>query len=150
MNRIATVCGYEKSNIYHYFPNKETILYEIFQSELQNMIDEQRNVEKQCSHNLIEHLRLFIKHQLYITLRSKKPTDIMFDVELRNLASRRQSEIIALRRELEDILFNIINKGIESGIFMPVDARLTTFNILSMILNFGQIEQKIRQKLRTA
>lgn len=134
MNKIARACNFEKSNLYYYFPNKESILYEIYLYDINYMISKHKRHEKDFENDPVRCLQLFISNQIRLSLRWKKTTDMMSDFELRNLSREKRKEIINLRDILETMLCNIITKGIEAGIFKKVDVKIVAFSIFSMII----------------
>ena len=39
MNRIATACGVSKANLYHYYKDKEELLFDVIQSHLEKLLE---------------------------------------------------------------------------------------------------------------
>lgn len=134
MSLIASTCSYEKSNLYHYFPDKETILYEICKDEMNYGISKHLKLKDQYKDDPIEHLKIFIETQVNIELRLNKQANIIFDYEIRNLSSSRIKEITAMRDQLDKMLRDILSKGIEIGVFMPMDINIIAAHIFSMII----------------
>ena len=82
----------------------------------------------------VEQLRALIKKHVSITLREVKTADVLFETELRHLPKVKQKEIIELRKEFELILQQVIQRGVDAGVFIECDVQLVSFHIIAMIV----------------
>lgn len=126
---IADRLGVRKTALYHYFPDKESILYACHReslAELARLLRDARRFEsgqEQVSHAIREHVRVMTD-----TLEG---SPLAFEVTA--LSPERQKEVIAARDRYERALRKMIDLGIERGEFRPVDSKLAVFAILGAI-----------------
>jgi AcrR family transcriptional regulator len=131
---IAIACQCLPGNIYNYFPGKEALLYEVIRQESNVLLTSVKNLLENNETSPIEQLRSLIKKQLNATLHEVKTADVLFETELRHLPKAKQKEIIQLRKEFEVILQQIIQRGIEAGLFIECDVQLVSFHIIAMVI----------------
>jgi len=126
---IADQLGVRKTALYHYFPDKESILYVCHReslSELDRLLSEAHRLEsgrEQLDYAIREHVRVMTD-----TLEG---SPLAFEVTA--LSPERQKEIIGARDRYERALRRMIDRGIEQGEFRFVDTKLATFAILGAI-----------------
>ncbi len=132
---IARVCGFEPSNIYYYFTNKEHILFGVVWQEIHRLIEKIKHLENDESISPVERLKSLIKIHVDVTLQNKRASYRMVpDVEVRNLSPRHRKKFIAARDDYDRIVRKIIKAGIDSGDFAPMDEKLAGFMIASIII----------------
>ena len=126
---IADQLGVRKTALYHYFPDKESILYACHReslSELDRLLSEAHRLDsgrEQLAYAIREHVRVMTD-----TLEG---SPLAFEVTA--LSPKRQKEIIGARDRYERALRRMIDRGIEQGEFRFVDTKLATFAILGAI-----------------
>jgi AcrR family transcriptional regulator len=126
---IAEDLGVRKTALYHYFPDKEAILYECHQeslAEIDRLTKEARKLDRASdalAHVIREHVRVMTD-----TLEG---SPLAFEVTA--LSAERQREVIAARDRYERQLRKIIDEGIKSGEFRPVNSKIAVFAILGAI-----------------
>jgi AcrR family transcriptional regulator len=129
LDDIADHLGVRKTALYHYFPDKETILYECHRetlAEIERIMTEAQKLDTataRLAHVIREHVRVMTD-----TLEG---SPLAFEVPA--LSGKRQSEVIAARDHYEHELRQIIDDGIGSREFRPVDSKLAAFAILGAI-----------------
>jgi len=129
LDHIAEHLGVRKTALYHYFPDKEAILYACHReslAELNRIAAEARRLPGPAArlrHLIVQHVRVMTD-----TLDG---SPIAFEVPA--LGPERQAEIIAGRDAYERELRRIIDQGIRSGAFRRVDAKVAAFAILGAI-----------------
>ena len=126
---IAEHLGVRKTALYHYFPDKEAILYECHReslTELERLMKEARELDtasEQLAHVIREHVRVMTD-----TLEG---SPLAFEVTA--FSPERQKEMIAARDRYEHELRRIIDRGIEEGEFRRVDSKIAVFAVLGAI-----------------
>ena len=126
---IAEHLGVRKTALYHYFPDKEAILYECHKeslTEIDRLTREARKLDKASevlAHVIREHVRVMTD-----TLEG---SPLAFEVTA--LAPERQKEVIAARDRYERQLRKVIDEGIKDGEFRPVNSKIAVFAILGAI-----------------
>lgn len=129
LDDIAEHLGVRKTALYHYFPDKEAILYECHREslgELSRLLKEAKRRDtatEQLTHVIREHVRVMTD-----TLEG---SPLAFEVTA--LSPERQRELIAGRDRYERALRRMIDQGIANGEFRPVDSKIAVFAILGAI-----------------
>ena len=129
LDDIAEHVGVRKTALYHYFPDKEAILYECHReslSEIRQLMKEAMKLEtaaERLAHIIQEHVRVMTD--------TMDGSPIAFEVPA--LSAERQAEVIAARDRYERSLRKIIDQGVKSGEFRQVDSKITVFVILGAI-----------------
>jgi AcrR family transcriptional regulator len=133
MRQIAKAYGCKPSNIYNFFPNKESILYSMLLEQMKRLIAIIRPIAYDSTVSHVEQLRRLIKQHLSHTLNYKKSYKLLFDVGLHHLSTSKKKDIIALRDEYDRLVKRILDHGITSGEFRRINTKLSSFTIASMI-----------------
>ena len=129
LDDIARHVGVRKTALYHYFPNKQTILHECHReasAELARILREARSLEtarEQLVHVIREHVRVMTE-----TLEG---SPLAFEVTA--FSPERQQELIAARDVYERGVRRIIERGIRDREFRKVDSKVVVFVILGAI-----------------
>jgi AcrR family transcriptional regulator len=129
LDDIATQLGIRKTALYHYFADKEAILYACHRESLAEI---ERLMEHAASLGTAsEQLRYVIKE--HVRVMTDALEGVPLAVEVPALAPERQAEILAARDRYERGLRRIIERGIKDGEFRPADAKIAVFAILGAI-----------------
>jgi len=131
---IARACGFESSNIYYYFRNKEQILFQVIWQDINQLVESIQHLEKDNSRSPVDRLRSLIEIHVDLMLRNQKSSlRLLPDAELKRLAPRHRASVIKARDEYDQILREIIRAGIAQGKFAKIDEKLAGFAIASAI-----------------
>ena len=133
MRDLAKAYGCKPANIYNFFPNKEEILYAVLLEELEQIIEPIRHLEDDELTDPIKQLHIVIESHLKVALSYRRSSKMLFDVTLDNLSPQKRKEIVNLRDTYDRIIRKVIQRGIDSGLFRGIDAKLASFMIASMI-----------------
>ena len=127
---IANQLGIRSAALYHYFPDKESILYACHReglAEVERLLAEARAryaaAPQRLAHAIREHVRVMTD-----TLEGSA-----LALEVSALAPRHRAEVIAERDRYERGLREIVAEGVRSGEFRPVDPKLAAFALLGAI-----------------
>jgi len=126
---IATHLGVRKTALYHYFPDKDSILHECHQEslgELDRILREARRLR-----DAPEQLRHLIREHVRVMTDTLEGSPLAFEVTA--LSEERQAAVIAARDRYERALRRIIDRGIRDGSFRRVDSKTAVFAILGAI-----------------
>lgn len=126
---IADRLGVRKTALYHYFPDKESILYACHReslAELDRLIREARRLT-----TAREQLESAIREHVRVMTDTLEGSPLAFEVTA--LSPQRQADVIAARDRYERALRRMIDQGIERGEFRPVDSKIAVFAILGAI-----------------
>lgn len=131
---IAGRLGLQKTALYHYFPDKESLLYECHRrslDELERAVEESREAAGERTGGDAARLARLIHAHVRIMIEVLEGSPLAFEVPA--LSPERQAEIVARRDRYEAELRGIVERGVESGEFRPVDPKIATFAILGAI-----------------
>lgn len=127
---IANQLGIRSAALYHYFPDKEAILYACHReglAEVERILAEAREryatAPERLAHAIREHVRVMTD-----TLEGSA-----LALEVSALAPRHRAEVIAERDRYERGLREIVAEGVQSGEFRPLDPKLAAFALLGAI-----------------
>ena len=129
LDHIAASLGVRKTALYHYFRDREAILYACHReslAELDRIVKAARRLgspSERLSHLIVHHVRVMAE-----TLDG---SPLAFEVAA--LSAERQHEVIEGRDRYERELRRIIEQGIRAGEFREVDAKVAAFAILGAI-----------------
>jgi AcrR family transcriptional regulator len=126
---IADRLGVRKTALYHYFPDKEAILYECHRQSLAEL--ERLTVEARQLDTAVERLDFLIREHVRVMTDTLEGSPLAFEVT--SMAKERQKEIIEGRDRYEQELRSTVAAGILSGEFRQVDPKIATFAILGSI-----------------
>ncbi|HUH13469.1 MAG TPA: TetR/AcrR family transcriptional regulator [Longimicrobiales bacterium] len=127
---IAERLGMRKTALYHYFPDKDAILYACHReslAELDRLIGE----AEQCCERASERLRYLIREHVRVMTDSLEGSPLAFEVPA--LSLDRRAEIIAGRDRYEGVLRHLVVEGIRTGEFRRQDPKVVVFAILGAI-----------------
>lgn len=129
LDDIAVHLGVRKTALYHYFPDKDAILFECHReslAELDRLLAEAKTMPTPAAR-----LRHLIAEHVRVMTDTLDGSPLAFEVG--SLGPARQAGIIAGRDRYERALRRIIDDGIRSRAFRPVDSKLAVFAILGAI-----------------
>jgi len=127
---IADRLGVRNTALYHYFPDKEAILYECHREalvEVMGLLDEARAHAASPT----EQLKYLIRHHVRVMTETLAGSSLAFEVH--SLDAEHEAEVIGQRDRYERGLRAVIRAGIKAGEFRPVDPKITVFAIFGAI-----------------
>jgi AcrR family transcriptional regulator len=127
---IARIAGIQAASIYYHYPNKQALLTEIMETHMQRLnnglehilrthADPQQRLYEAIAH----HIRL---HTTY------KSEFFIVDTELRSLEGESRPYILSLRDKYEQLIQELLQDGIQSGIFRLTDVKVASYAIIAM------------------
>lgn len=134
MRDIAEAYGCKPANIYNFFANKESLLFEILFSQMKALVSSIQHLEDDESGSPVEQLEEFVIHHASLTLRYTRSSKLLFDVGLGSLSPSKRKRIVKLRDAYDRILRKIIRRGIKTGDFADLDEKLAGYCIASTVL----------------
>lgn len=129
LDDIAEQLGVRKTALYHYFPDKEAILYACHReslAELNRILTGARALD-----TAVERLAYVIREHVRVMTDTLEGSPLAFEVTA--LAPDRQREIIAARDRYERALRRMIQDGVAAGEFRPTNPKTAVFAILGAI-----------------
>lgn len=130
LDDIAHRLGVRSTALYHYFPDKESILYACHCESLAEVGRVLERAEERCS-SAADRLRCVIREHARVMTDSLEGSPFAFEVAA--LKPEHRAEVVAARDSYERALRQIISEGIATGEFRPVDPKLAVFAILGAV-----------------
>lgn len=130
LDDIATSLGVTKAALYHYFPNKHSLLFEAFTEALRVGFDAIRKAQDSGGTGL-EKLQMAIQEYLQVTLSELSRCVII--TEEHALSPDDRVKIVEQRDRFEAALRGFVRAGIEDGSIIPCDPKLAIFSIFGAV-----------------
>ena len=130
LDDIAEHLGLRKTALYHYFPDKEAILYECHRESLAEL-DRLMGDARKRFRSATERLAHVIREHVRVMTETLEGSPLAFEVTA--LSPEHHNEVIAARDRYERGVRRIIESGVKSGEFRPVDSKIAVFAILGSI-----------------
>jgi AcrR family transcriptional regulator len=137
MRDIAAEAGINIATLYFYCSTKEQLLFDVLQESMAELMTGFRETLAQAGPTWTDKLTAATRfHVKFFAERSFGTTLGMAD--LNRLTGEHRAEHFASRREYDREFRNIVQAGIDSGEFRPLDAKLVTFGIMGIGLSSGR------------
>ncbi len=130
LDDIAARLGVRKTALYHYFPDKEALLYACHREgleEVEGIIAEARRHSPRCA----DQLAYAIREHVRVMTDTLEGSSLAFEVSA--LSPKHRAEVIAARDRYERALRDVVRRGVATGEFRAVDPKLAVFAILGSI-----------------
>ena len=130
LDDIAERLGIKKAALYHYFRDKDSILYACHKESLAEL-DRMIEASESCCSSDQDRLAFLIREHVRVMTEKLEGSPLAFEVS--SLSEERRAEIIAGRDRYESVLRALVARGVEAGHFRPVDPKVAVFAILGAI-----------------
>jgi AcrR family transcriptional regulator len=132
IREIGAKAGISNSIIYHYFKNKEELLFEIIDHATKELIGALLKIDKEVA-DPVECLReMLVEHSAIFCLKRRKETKIV-DSDSFFLHGKWKEATLAHQREIYELYKRKLEQIADRGILKDVDATVAAFSILGMI-----------------
>jgi len=129
MRQIASEVGVQAGALYNYTPDKQSLLFDLMQSHMAELIAALPDVDAGQPLQRLEHFVRF-----HIAFHHDRPEAVFIAyMELRNLNVQNFLVIGELRGTYEDRLQGILLAGQASGAWDVKDAKIATFAVIAML-----------------
>lgn len=130
VEQIAAALHMKKGNLYYYYRNKEEILLACHQYSLDRLLAILEEIELSDAAP-DEKLRRLIVSFVHTILDELHGTALFLDLEALSAAHRKV--VVARRDRFDRGMREVIERGIRSGVFGAIDAKLLSFAILGAV-----------------
>jgi len=130
ISNIAERVGIQKSSLYYHYLNKEDLLYGIVKDTMEDL-NESLAESLEGVEGTEMRLRAFIRNHLAFHMDRQKEV-IISDSEMRSLTADNLRSFIRLRDEYDRKVRDIIEQGVDEGIFINKDPRVVANAIITL------------------
>lgn len=130
VDEIASALHMTKGNLYHYFKDKEEILFACHEYALDLLLRMLAKLEN-SPYPPREKLRRAIVSFVHLMIDELRGTPLTMDVQA--LSPARRKKIIAKRDRFDRGMRKIVFEGMEQRVFRQADPKLATFAILGSV-----------------
>jgi AcrR family transcriptional regulator len=130
VEQIAAALHMKKGNLYYYFKNKEEILFACHQYSLDRLMELLAEIERSDA-TPDQKLRQLIVAFVHTILDELHGTALFLDLEA--LSPAHLKAVIVRRDRFDHGMRQVVEQGIESGLFVSTDAKLLSFAILGAV-----------------
>lgn len=131
MADLATLVGIQKASLYYHFKSKDELLSRILQAGVGRVVGLLNDV---LNANLTprEQLLRFVEQNVLMSTQWADGFWVMMN-EGNALPASERERYVGERRKVDRLLTRLIERGIKTGHFRPVDAKITALSISSMV-----------------
>lgn len=130
MRRIATVVGVQAGALYNYTPDKQTLLFDLMRSHMEELLDAWDSHEQ--SGDALETLEAFTRFHIRFNTQRADAVFVSY-MELRNLTPENFEVIEDLRRVYETRLETILRQGARDGVMSVAEPRIASMALIAML-----------------
>jgi AcrR family transcriptional regulator len=131
LRQLAAEVGIQAGSLYNHISTKQELLFDLIQdhiNELLRQLDRALDGKQQPA----EKLHAFVAFHVTYHMTRKREVFIA-NSELRSLDPKNYEAIVALRGAYERRLAEILEQGVEDGVFEVVDVQVATFAIIALL-----------------
>jgi len=130
METLAEAVGIAKPTLYHYFESKDQLLYRIHDEFISLLMSRQREREA-AGGDAAEQLRSIMRDIMELMETHRGHVRVFFEHH-RELPEDLRAVVRAQRDSYQASVEAVLAQGVASGVFRPVDVRLTTLALFGM------------------
>lgn len=135
IREIGTKAGITNSLIYHYFTNKEEMLFEIVNRSVGDLIDTLNAITRGLSDPLECLRQMLIGQTALLSAKREKESKILFS-EYHWLTGAKRKALRKSQREVYDIYMAKCRELKEKGLLNEIDLSVLTFSIFGVLFGF--------------
>ena len=135
IREVGQKAGISNSIIYHYFKNKEDMLFEIIRVSARDLINALIKIQQEIE-DPVECLKEMLKtHMVAWCLKRKKETKIIVADDYWLTGKRREANRI-IQRQIYKLYLDKLEELSKKGLLKPVDLKVLAFTIFGTINSF--------------
>ncbi len=131
LREIARECEVTLGTVYHHYPSKEGLLFELMQEAMVPLLESLERVR--AEHGSAPEVQLFWATWSFVEFAAThQKLTLLADVELRALGEKNYATVVKWRDSYEEAIREMVDRGVEAGVFTVVDAKIAVFSILAV------------------
>ena len=131
LRQLAAEVGIQAGSLYNHISTKQELLFDLIQDHINELLRQlDRALKDKQEPN--DRLRAFVAFHVTYHMSRKREVFIA-NSELRSLEPKNYEAIVALRGAYERQLEEILEQGVEEGVFEVVDIQVATFAIIALL-----------------
>jgi TetR/AcrR family transcriptional regulator, cholesterol catabolism regulator len=134
MKDIADACHCRPANVYHYFKNKEDMLFQVIKDITEKTVNSVKHLDEDETTSPVDQIKSLVKSHLGLLGTMNKTNVLISDTGLRDLTPEHRQAIIEIRDNYDSILCKVLRRGVKSGDFTNIDERIISYFISSVII----------------
>jgi AcrR family transcriptional regulator len=131
LRQLAAEVGIQAGSLYNHISTKQELLFDLIQDHINELLRQLDRALK-GKQDPDERLRAFVAFHVTYHMTRKREVFIA-NSELRSLDPKNYEAIVALRGAYERRLAEILEQGVEDGVFEVVDVQVATFAIIALL-----------------
>jgi len=143
MDDVAKLISVAKGTVYNYFTSKEELYFTIMHTRMENLLSLLKQ-KIESEKNSIDSLRAFVIH-LYMFMMKHQKFFLIYQRETLNGNNSFCEDMIALEKQMKQMIMQIISKGEKEGVFRNVDEEFAISLIFGSI--YGAVQRGIYSNL---
>ena len=133
LRQLASEVGIQVGSLYNHISTKEDLLYDLIKTHMDDLFLQFDQIRAGWGgQGAVDRMKAFIAFHVTYHILRKREVFTGYS-ELRSLAPNHYEEIVALRRQYERHLIDILTLGEREGLFHFGDASVTAYGILAML-----------------
>jgi AcrR family transcriptional regulator len=130
MRQIAGEVGVQAGALYNYIPDKQSLLFELMLGHMQELLG--ARAARGFPGEVLAQLEDFTRFHIRFHLQRPDAVFVSY-MELRNLTPDNFARLEEQRRAYEDILQDILRRGVARGMFAVPDSKIATLAVIAML-----------------
>jgi uroporphyrinogen III methyltransferase/synthase len=143
MDDVAKLISVAKGTVYNYFTSKEELYFTIMHTRMENLLSLLKQ-KIESEKNSIDSLRAFVVH-LYMFMMKHQKFFLIYQRETLNGNNSFCEDMIALEKQMKQMIMQIISRGEKEGVFRKVDEEFAISLIFGSI--YGAVQRGINSDL---
>ncbi len=133
LRQLAAEVGIQVGSLYNHISTKQDLLYDLIRAHMDDLFRQFGEVMAGVAgQGPVERIKAFIA--FHVTYHIVRKREVFIGAsELRSLEPNHYEEIVALRRQYERHLIDILRQGEAAGLFHCGDASVAAYGILAML-----------------
>jgi AcrR family transcriptional regulator len=132
IREVGAKAGVSNSLLYHYFKDKEEILFQIISATSQDLLAGLKEVDERVSDPLLRLREKLVQHMIIYGMRRRRESKIVVE-ENYWLSGRRKETIREYQREIYEIYMKNLRELADQGIIKDLNLTIVAFSLFGVI-----------------